>query len=147
MTNPRSTFSIGGHPIHPMVVPFPIALFVSALATDIVYIVTGDPAWAGGSFWLIVGGLVMALIAALGGLIDFMGDSRIRETSASWLHAVANVAVVIAEAFSLYFRYKHGADAVLPVGVVLSAIAALLLVFSGWQGGELVYKHRVAVRD
>lgn len=147
MNNPKSTFSINGHPLHPIAVTFPICLFVSALVTDIIFERTGDAAWASGSYWLILGGLVTAVVAASGGLVDFFGDTRIRQLNDAWWHAGANVMVVLIEAFSLYYRHKNGAAGVLPVGIILSLISTVLLLFSGWKGGELIYKHRVAVKD
>jgi uncharacterized membrane protein len=147
MNNPYSTFAINGHPLHPLVVPFPIALFVSALITDLTYMLTSDPDWATGSYWLIVGGLVMAAIAAVGGLVDFLGDVRIRHLDDAWWHAGANVLVVLAEGISLYFRHRQGLTAVVPLGISLSLVSVILLLFSGWKGGEMVFKHRVAVKD
>jgi uncharacterized membrane protein len=147
MDNARSTFAINGHPLHPMVVPFPIALFVSALITDTIYAHTMDGGWANGSYWLIVGGLVMAAIAAIGGIVEFVGDTRIQRLNDAWWHAAANVVVVLIELFSLYSRHKYGTEAVVPLGISLSVVSAILLLFSGWKGGELVFKHRVAVRD
>lgn len=147
MQNPRSTFAINGHPLHPIVVTFPIALFVSALATDIIFQSTKDPAWANGSYWLIVGGLVTAVVAATGGVIDYLGDKRIQRLNTATLHAGANVIVVLLEGSSLYYRHKHGPAGVVPLGLIMSLISTLLLVFSGWMGGELIYKHRVAVKD
>jgi uncharacterized membrane protein len=147
MTNPRSTLAINGHPLHPMLVPFPIALFTAALVTDILYWTTSDPSLASGSYWLIVGGLVMAAVAALAGLVDFLGDERIRRIGDAWWHATANVLVVLIEIFSLYYRHTNGPAASAAFVVSLSAVSVALLVFSGWKGGELVYKHRVSVKS
>src|SRR4051794_34267830 len=69
--NPKSTVSIGGHPVHPMLVPFPIVFFVSTLATDIAYAKTSNVLWATAGVWLLGAGLVMAALAALAGLGDF----------------------------------------------------------------------------
>ena len=111
MTDLRATLTIAGHPIHPMVVPIPIALFLAALVTDIVYVCDGSHGWAVASRWLLGGGLVGALLAALGGFIDFAGNSNIRALRDAWLHLFANLSLVLA--------------------------------FSGWKGGELVFRHGV----
>ncbi|TGR36615.1 DUF2231 domain-containing protein, partial [Mesorhizobium sp. M8A.F.Ca.ET.198.01.1.1] len=71
--NPRSTASIGGHPIHPMLVPFPIAFFVSTFACDLIFWRTANPAWVTASLWLLGAWLIMAALAALVGLTDVMG--------------------------------------------------------------------------
>jgi uncharacterized membrane protein len=145
MTNPQSTANIGGHPIHPMLVPFPIAFFVAAFVTDIAYWQTAATGWATASTWLIGTGLIMAAVAALAGLTDFFGDRMIRGMTDAWWHAGGNVVVVLIELYSWYTRYAHGADAVVPTGLVLSLISVGLLLFTGWKGGELVYRYRVGV--
>ena len=77
MANPQSTAKIAGHPIHPMLIPFPIAFFVSAFVCDIVFGVTANAMWSTAALWLIGAGVVMALLAALAGLTDVVGDRRI----------------------------------------------------------------------
>ena len=144
--NPKSTAQIGGHPIHPMLIPFPIVCFVGALVTDIVFLNNGDAGWAEASRWLLGIGLVMAALAAVAGLTDFMGDDRIRRLGDAVKHMIVNVTVVVLEIVNLVLRLKND-DAVGGIGVWLSLVAVLLLLYSGWLGGQLVYVHRVAVRD
>jgi uncharacterized membrane protein len=74
MTNPRSTAQIAGHPIHPMLIPFPIAFFVSTFLCDLAYWKTANTMWSTASLWLLGAGLIMAALAAVMGLIDVMGD-------------------------------------------------------------------------
>jgi uncharacterized membrane protein len=78
MTNPRSTASIGGHPIHPMLIPFPIAFFVATLVCDVVFWRNGNTAVGTASTWLLEAGLVTAALAAVAGLADVFGDQRIQ---------------------------------------------------------------------
>ena len=146
-TNPRSTLSIAGHPLHPMAVPFPIASFTGALATDIAFASTGNPFWAQASQWLLGVGVVMALLAAVGGFIDFLGDARIRALPPARRHMIGNLALVVIEAFNWFTRLDSPSDAVVPLGVSLSALGVVLLLFNGWQGWEMVYRHRVGVAD
>jgi uncharacterized membrane protein len=82
VSNPQSTAKIANHPLHPMIVPFPIAFFSTALLCDLVYWGSGSPAWSTASIWLIGAGIIMALVAAIGGFTDFLGDRRIRELNA-----------------------------------------------------------------
>jgi uncharacterized membrane protein len=138
----RSTAAIRGHPIHPMVVPIPIALFVSALATDILFVAQGSEGWAEASKWLLGGGLAGAVLAAVTGLTDFAGNARIRELRDAWLHMFANVTVVVIEIVNLIVRLPNAGMAG-SIGLLLSAAAVLLLLFSGWKGGELVFRHGV----
>ncbi|RFB97313.1 hypothetical protein B5K11_05320 [Rhizobium leguminosarum bv. trifolii] len=145
--NPKSTLSIAGHPIHPMLIPFPVACFVGTLVSDIVHSQSDDPFWPIASNWMLGAGLVMAALAAVAGLIDFMGDSRIRSLRDAWLHMIGNIVLVLIEAFSLWRRVQDGPDFILPTGLVLSLIAVALLLFNGWKGWEMVYRHRVGVSE
>jgi uncharacterized membrane protein len=148
-TYPRSSARIFGHPIHPMIVPFPIVFFVSAFAADLLGLRTGEPGWATASNWLLGAGLATAALAALLGFTDFIGDRRIRGLSAAWLHMIANILAVLVEAANLGLRLTAGveADIVGSIGVYLSGGAVLLLLFSGWMGGELVFRHGVGRID
>ena len=87
MPNPQSTASIGQHPIHPMLIPFPIAFFVATFVCDLVFWNTGVEFWATAGLWLLGAGLVMAALAAVAGLIDVLGDEQIRQLNDAWLHA------------------------------------------------------------
>ena len=146
--NPKSTASIAGHPIHPMLVPLPIGFLVGALLTDITYTQSGWWMWAYASSWLIGAGIITALLAALAGFTDFFGERQIRAIKASWLHMIGNLGAVVLEVVNLYLRYTGGAaETVSPVGVVLSAVVVVLLLFNGWMGWELVYRHRVGIAE
>lgn len=145
--NPQSTAKIAGHPIHPMLVPFPIAFFVSTFVCDVLLWRTGDRMWAIAAFWLLGAGLVMAGLAALAGATDVLGDRQIRDLSDAWMHAGGNVLAVLIALFNFYWRYRHGQAAIVPIGIILSLVVVLILLFTGWKGGELVYRHRVGVAD
>ena len=136
-----------GHPIHPMLIPFPIAFFVGTFVCDLVYWQMSNPAWAAATLWLLGAGLVMAALAAVMGLIDVFGDQQIRRLSTVWWHAGANVLLVLIEFFNLFIRYRDGSAAIIPNGLLLSLIAVLLLLYSGWKGGELVFRGHVGVAD
>lgn len=138
----HSTASIKGHPIHPMLVPIPITLFLAALVTDVVFAVEGSQGWAEASKWLIGGGIGGALIAALAGFADFLGNSAIRSYRDAWLHMFANLAAVVLEVVNFVLRLADE-NAAASGGLILSAVTALLLAFSGWKGGELVYRYGV----
>ena len=144
--HPHSTATIGGHPIHPMLIPFPIVCFIGALVTDIVFLNNQDPGWATASRWLLGVGIVMAALAAAAGLTDFMGDDRIRRLGDAVKHMLANVAAVVLEIVNFVLRL-NGDGAVGKIGVYLSAIVVLILLYSGWKGGDLVFRHGIGVRD
>jgi uncharacterized membrane protein len=147
MNNPRSTASIAGHPVHPMLVPFPIAFFVGAFVTDLIFWHIGAPFWSAASFWLLSAGLVMAALAALAGLIDFLSEPKIRLLEDAWWHAGGNVLAVLISLYNWYWRYSSGEAAIVPRGLILSLIVVLILLFTGWKGWKLVYLHRVGVSD
>ena len=131
-----------------MIVPFPIAFFVAALATDLAYLQTAAPGFAQASMWLLGAGLAMALLAAVLGLTDFVGERRVRRIREAWLHMIGNVMAVALAAVSFYLRATQGAEAaVAPAGVTLSAVVTGLLLFNGWMGWALVYRHHVGIAD
>jgi len=147
MTNPHSTARIAGHPIHPMLIPFPIAFFISTFACDVAFWVTGNATWTAVSVWLLGAGIVIAALAAIAGLTDVLGDQRIRALNDAWWHAGGNVIIVLIEIYNWYARYSEGTGAVVPKGFILSLVAVLILLFTGWKGWEMVYRYRVAVAD
>lgn len=146
MRNPRSTAVVGGHPIHPMLVPFPIACFTGAFVTDIFFAYGAGTGWATASEWLLGFGLLTAALAAVAGLADFMGDDRVRSLGDAVKHMIANVTAVVVAAINLLIRLTTP-DSVLSIGIFLSGLTVLILLYSGWKGGELVYVHRVGVHD
>ena len=147
MQNPKSTAQIAGHPIHPMLIPFPIAFFVGAFVCDLAYWASSNPGWVTASLWLLGAGVIMALLAALAGLTDVLSDVQIRNMTDAWLHAGGNVLAVVIEIVNWVLRYANGPGAVLPTGIVLSLVVVLILLYTGWKGGEMVYKHRIGVSD
>ncbi|ESX63800.1 DUF2231 domain-containing protein [Mesorhizobium sp. M0142] len=141
-----TTAKIGSHPIHPMLIPFPIALLVSVFLSDLVFWSTGNAFWAEASFWLLGFALLMSAAAALAGFADFLGNSRVRSINAAWHHMVGNVVAVVLALASFILRLSAGAaEGALPWGLALSTIVVLLLLYTGWKGGTLVYEHRVGV--
>lgn len=144
---PRSTAAIFGHPLHPMLVPFPIAFFIAALVTDIAYTQTANVQWANFSIWLITGGLVMGGLAALTGIIDYAGDRRVRATGVATPHMIINLSVYIIELVNAFVHSRDGWTSVVPTGITLSIVAVVLLGAGAWLGGSLVYCHGVGVRS
>jgi uncharacterized membrane protein len=142
--HPRSTAQIGGHPIHPMLVQFPIVCFILTLVCDVLY-TQGHTELATASTWLLIVGLVMGALAAVAGLTDFVGDKRIQGADAI-KHAAANVTAVVLEIVNLVLRLKNP-DSIGSTGVWISLVVVLILLYSGWMGGRLVYIHGIGVND
>jgi len=145
--NPRSTIQIAGHPIHVMLVPFVIAYYTGAFASDLAYAATQDAFWAQAAFWLIGAGIFVSVFAATIGFIDFLAEPRIRAISAAWWHLGANVVMSGVSIVDWYLRFRSGAESGSHDYLWLSGLTFLLLLFSGWQGGQMVYRHRVGVSD
>src|SRR5581483_24971 len=147
MANPRSTAKIFGHPFHPMLVPFPIAFFAGTLAADLMYAGTLDAFWYRATLWLLGAGIVMALLAAVAGLIDLLGDAAIRALVIVWWHFIGNLVLVLVEALNWYRRFTIGPDAILNTGLTLSIIAVAIMLVTGWLGWEMVYRRRVGIAE
>jgi len=144
---PRSTASIAGHPLHAMLVPVPIVCFTATFITDLVYCKTANMLWADMSAWLLTIGLIVSILVVIFGLTDFFGDRRVRALKTAWLHGIGNgVALVLA----IVNGFVHSRDAytsVYPLGVTLSGLTVLIMVFTAWWGASLVYRHGVGVRQ
>jgi uncharacterized membrane protein len=145
--NPRSTAQIAGHPIHPLLIPFPIVSFIGVLVTDVMWLTTREGGWATASNWLLGVGLVTALLAAAAGMADYLGDERVKKIGAATRHMIANIVVVTLEAVNLVVRLTGGIDQIGSIGIWLSLASVVILAYSGWLGGELVYRHRVGVQE
>ena len=136
-----------GHPIHPMLIVFPLGLFPVAVIFDVVYWVTQNGRWADISFWLIAAGIVGGLLAAVFGLIDWLGiPARTRAKAIGLLHGSTNVVVVALFGVSWLLRRAHPSTPT-TLEIVLGLVAVGLAFFSGWLGGELVYRLNIAVDE
>ena len=122
-----STASIRRHPIHPMLVPFPIACLVGTLLSDIAYSLTANVMWARFSTWLITIGVILGIVAAVAGAIDFVGNRMIRAQSAAWPHAIGNAVVLILAILNMLIHARDAWTSVVPWGLALSAIIVLIL--------------------
>ena len=145
--NPRSLASIFGHPLHVMLVPVPIACFAGALVTDIAYACSDNLQWASFSSWLLTVGIIVAALAALFGIIDLLGDGRIRVLRAAWIHVLGNIVVLLLALLDTLIHTRDGYTGVMPSGLVLSAIIVLVLLVTGWNGWSMVHRHRVGVLE
>ncbi len=144
---PRATAKIGTHPIHPMLIPFPIVFLVGTFVADVVFSQNGDLFWVRGATYLLGAGIVTALLAAVFGFVDFLGSQRVRDLSHAWQHMLANLLAVVVAVVNFLLRFGGEADAVLPTGLILSGITVAILLFSGWRGGDLVYRHGVGTPE
>ena len=143
--NPRSTARIAAHPIHPILVPFPIACFVGTLLTDLAYWWTADMMWADFSAWLLAVGVIMGWLAALAGLVDFLGGRLIREQAPAWPHVIGSAVALVLATLNMLLHTRDAWTSVVPWGLTLSALVVLILLFTSWMGWSMVYRYRVGV--
>ena len=140
-----STAAIAGHPIHPMIIPYPVAFLTTALVTDIAAQRTGDPFWSRTSGWLLGAGIVTGLAAGIFGAIDYFTIRRAREKSVGKLHAYGNPIALGLAAANLAMRRGREDGQPTTGDMAMSAATAALVGVTGWAGAELTYRHMVAV--
>lgn len=139
-----SPASIRKHPIHPMLIPFPIALWIFSFVCDVVYAMGWGPViWNDMAFYTMVGGVLGALAAAIPGYVDYRSLTDPQTTNIGRWHMLINLSIVVLFAINLALRMWSEPGAVLPI--LLSLVGIAMLGVSGWLGGELVYVQGVAV--
>jgi uncharacterized membrane protein len=137
--------SIRRHPLHPMLIVFPIALWVASLVCDIAYHAGArNVFWKEMAFYAIAGGVVGALLAAIPGFIDYLSLTERRTKRIATTHMAINLLVVLVFIFNLGIRYASPSGELFPVFV--SVVAIGLMSIGGWLGGALVFEHGVGVR-
>lgn len=142
-----TTVAVAGHPVHPMLITFPVAFLSFVLLTDIMFLWTQDPFWARASFWMIAAGSVMGLLAGLAGTVEVLAVRGIRLRAAAWNHFIAAMVLLSIAFANLAFRLPDPVSMVYPWGIYLSALGAVVLGLAGWLGGHLVFQHQVGVED
>ena len=147
VANPPSTLGIFRQPIRPMLVPIPIACFIGVLLTDLTYWWSAEMMWANFSAWLVSLGVIFGFLAAIFGLIDFLGSPSIRAQRPAWPHAIGNVALLILATLNMFVHSRDAWTSVVPWGLTLSALCVLIMLFTAWMGRSLVYGHRVGVAE
>ncbi len=142
----ESKVSIGGHPIHPMLIPFPLALWSTSFAVDILFYFTRHATLLVIAKFMLAAGCLAAVAAAIPGIIDWLAikDGEVKRV-ANW-HARLNIAALVIFAISLFLRmgnYSHLVGRRLTIPFLLSLVGVILIVISGWLGGELVFRYGV----
>ena len=136
-----------GHPLHPMLVNFPLGLLITSAVFDIIHWVTGNGYWSGIALWMIAAGVITGLLAAIVGTIDALAiPSGTRAKSVSFLHGAGNLLILVLFAVSWFLRF--GAPGNPPIiAYVLSFLGAALLGVTGWLGGELTMRLGIGVDE
>jgi uncharacterized membrane protein len=138
---------IFGHPVHQMLIVFPLGLLATSIIFDITFMATHNGRWADISYWMIVVGIISGLLAAVFGLIDWSAiPSGTRAKRIGLLHGVGNVVVVLLFIVSWYLR-RPAPQSPATTAIVLSFVGVGLAVVTGWLGGELVDRLAVGVDE
>jgi uncharacterized membrane protein len=138
-----------GHPFHPILVTVPIGAWVASLVFDLISKGSDRPeTFAEGAFWLLVIGIVGALLAAVFGVMDLLTiPSRTRAASTAITHMALNTMVIVIFGINAVIRDSEGRDAVSDLALGLTVVGLLVLGASGWLGGKLSYRYGVRVAD
>lgn len=136
-----------GHPVHQMLIVFPLGLLATAVVFDLVYLANESPTMAAVAYWLLAAGLVGALLAAPFGLIDWLAipkGTRARRIGA--MHGLGNGIVTLLFLGSWLMR-GDAAEPPSNLAYMLSFAGASLAMVTAWLGGELVSRLGVGVSD
>ncbi len=139
-----SAVALVGHPIHVMMVHFPIAFVIATLGVDVFYW------WSGDAFWVLVGlwsagfAFWTGVAASIAGTAEILLVRGIRVREASWSHAVAAMTLVAIAGANWGLRLIDPGE-VLTHGLALSGLASVMTGFAGWHGGKLVFDHGIGV--
>ncbi len=136
-----------GHPIHQMLIVFPLGLLAMAIIFDVIALIVGNGYWSEIAFWMIAAGVVTGLIAAPFGAIDWWAiPSGTRAKRVGAIHGIGNVMVVLL--FGMSWLMRQDAPAAPPaMALTLSFIAGVMAMGTGWLGGELVDRLGVGVDE
>jgi uncharacterized membrane protein len=140
-----SISEISVHPMHTVLVAFPAVCFIGAFITDFVYWRSMPFIWANFSGWLLTVGLVMTGLVVIAASIDFLTNRNSRESRPAWPYILGNGLVIVLSLFNVFVHSRDGYTSVVPTGIILSGIVALIMMITGWMGGEAAYRRRAGV--
>ena len=152
MARPQAT---RWQPVHGILAAFPLALFVATLVSDIAYARSANIQWANFSVWLIAGGVMMGVLAALFGIVDAVAHRRQRRRSEhvrdrtqspDRVHRILTIVTLVFAIINGFIHSRDGWTAVVPTGLILSAITAVLIVVVSWLGYAALGRHEGEVR-
>lgn len=138
------TVRLFGHPVHQMLIVFPLGLLATAAIFDIIYLGTGNTVWTTVSYYMIAAGVIGGLIAAVFGAMDWWNiPDATRAKRVGAVHGIGNVIVVLLFLGSLYVRNQY----VIPptLAFVFSFLGVGIALITGWLGGELIVRLGIGV--
>jgi uncharacterized membrane protein len=143
-----SRAAIAGHPLHPMMIHFPVAALIGLVGADAAYVLGGDPFWARAGLWLSGVGALGGWAASVAGIVDLVLIRRVRRLITAWGHALIAVMMLSLATFNWTLRFVGGDDPgvlVMPWGLGASLLTAAFIGLAAYLGGRLVYEHAIGV--
>ena len=140
-----SRVAIFGHPLHPVLIHFPVAALIALVATDLAYVATGDEFWARAGLWLAGVGACGGWISGLAGVIDLGSVRRIRRLITAWCHGIFAVMLLSLASWNWLLRIGDPVGNLVPLGLTVSLLSAPLIAITGFLGGQLVYEYAIGV--
>jgi uncharacterized membrane protein len=139
-----SRMSVARHPIHPMLIHFPVAFLLGLVGSDLAYVYLADPFWARVGLWLAGLGSLSGWLAGLAGFVDLVLVRHINNLVNAWSHALLAVMTLSLASFNwlLRFNEKTGFN---DWCLYVSLMTAALISITSILGGHLVYQHGVGV--
>ena len=141
----HSRAAIFGHPLHPVMIHFPVAALIALIGTDAAWILTGDGFWARAGLWLAGVGALIGWVSGLAGLVDLVTVRRIRRLITAWSHAILAVLLLSLASFNWLLRVGDPQAHIVPWGISVTLLTAALIAVTGFLGGRLVYEYAVGV--
>ncbi|TJZ94129.1 DUF2231 domain-containing protein [Paracoccus gahaiensis] len=143
----ESKIAFAGHPLHAMMVAFPIALAFSVFGADGMYWLTGDEFWPRVALWAAGVAFGIGVIAGVTGTIELLMVPGIRIRSASWTHFILAVMLLSVLGLNWGYRLDDPVGSVLPWGFMISALGAGMTGITGWHGGKLVFDYQIGTKQ
>jgi uncharacterized membrane protein len=133
----ESRVKFAGHPVHPMLIVFPLGLLSTAVIFDIIYLVSSNPQWTVVAYYMIGAGVIGGLAAAVFGWLDWVAiPNGTRARRVGLWHGVGNVVL------------RRDTPEMPPTGAIVAGLAGLIIALvTSWLGGELVDRLGVGVDD
>jgi uncharacterized membrane protein len=143
MAQGKATFR--GHPLHLMLVSFPIAFWSGALVTDGIGAATHDAFWYRMSVALIIFGSLTAVPAGIFGYIDYQTASMSRTAKrVGGRHLLWSLGTIVVFPVAYALRATDWSSR---VGILVTVVGSLVLLVAGYYGSELANRHRVGIAE
>lgn len=141
----KSRASISSHPLHPLLIAFPIAFFTGSLLFDTVYLFNGDEALRNVTYYLTLAGIVGGFMAAIPGIIDYLYTVPPKSSGKkrAMKHGILNSINLVL--FIIVFILKKNAEINYVLIVAMEAAGVGIMSIAGWMGGTLVYRNQIGV--